>query len=324
MGWCMQNTELVGTERRLGRRGRAAGIALTLAGVMGLGACDGASEREPGPVRVVVSIAPLAGVVAAVAPEDAEVTTLIPVGASPHGFQPRPSDVRELGRADVVVVVGLGVEGGMTRAIAEAERRGARVVRFADVVGIASDHDHGHDHGHDHDHAHGGADDPHLWLDPALMGELVEAVERALGAAVPGGEDASLAERASGMRAQIAVLDAEIAERLQPFAGARIVTHHGAFGRYAERYGLVIAEVMRPVESAEPTAGELAAVRDALAAGDIRAVFVEPQFDARVLREQATRAGVPVGELDPLGSGDWFAMMRANTDEIVRTLGGDG
>ena len=34
-------------------------------------------------------------------------------------------------------------------------------------------------------------------------------------------------------------------------------------------------------------------------------------------------AGVPVGVLDPLGDGDWSAMMLRNLDELVRVLSGE-
>ncbi|MEQ8850447.1 MAG: metal ABC transporter substrate-binding protein [Phycisphaerales bacterium] len=280
------------------------------------------SGREPGPMRVVVSIAPLESVVRGVAPEGAVVETIIPASASPHGFQPKPSDVRALERADLIVVVGLGMEGGLTRYVRDLEHRGTRVVEFAGVVGIE-----GHDH-HGHDHSHDGDDDPHLWLDAAMMLELVDALESEMIPAMrgtdSGSDDAVLATpvRADGQRALIRAADAEARAALEPFAGARIVTHHGAFGRFCARYGVEVAAVLRPVEGAEPSPGELAAVRDAIAAGGVRGAFTEPQFDGRELRAIAERAGIPVGSLDPLGGSTWMEMMRANTDEITRVLGG--
>ncbi len=298
------------------------GIGVFAAGL--LGGC-GETPREPGPMRVVVSIAPLEGVVRGVAPEDAEVSTLIPTGANPHGYQPRPSDVRALERADLIVVVGLGNEGGLGRYVRGLQDRGTRVVTFADVVGIGGD-DH-HHHGHDHDHAHDDAEaDAHLWLDADLMVELVGAVEVALAeVAKEIGSDASgFVERAAGVRDQIQLVDAKVRASLTPYAGARLVTHHNAFARFAQRYGIEIAEVMRPVDGAEPTPGEIGAVRAALSAGDVRGVFTEPQYDGRELTRIAAEMGIPSGQLDPLGSGDWGAMMWANAEELIRVfeLGG--
>ncbi len=287
-----------------------------------LGGC-GERPREPGPMRVVVSLAPLEGVVRGIAPEGSVVSTLIPTGVDPHRFQPKPSDVRAMEDADLVVVVGLGNEGGLERYVRGLEDRGTRVVTFADVVGIdAGHHHHHHDHSHGHSHDHGESD-MHLWLDASLMHELISALEGELAEIAAGIDDvdgSAIGGRAAAVRATIDAVDAEVRALMEPYAGYRLVTHHDAFSRFAERYGVEIAEVMRPVDGAEPTPGEMNAVREALAGGDIRGVFTEPQYNGRELTEIASEIGIPIGELDPLGTGDWGAMMKSNAQELVRVF----
>jgi zinc transport system substrate-binding protein len=178
-----------------------------------------------------------------------------------------------------------------------------------------------HDHRAD-EHKHGV--DPHVWLDPVLVLELVPAIRSAIQSATalrgePRAEE--LETKEADMLARVREVDQAYRTRLAPLAGRAIVTHHAAFDRLADRYGLRIAAVIREVESGEPTPGAIAHVVEAIRKESVPAIFVEPQFDASVGARIAREAGVELGHLDPLGNGDWFAMMHANLAEIVRAFG---
>ncbi len=288
-------------------------MALTLLGVVGviMASCSRSpSPSDDGRVRVLVSIPPLAGLVEALLPEGAEVETLIPPGSSVHSYQLRPDDRARVARADLVLMVGLGLEG---RASSLLESAGDRLIRFDHVAGLEGEDDHtGHDH--DHDHAH--TIDPHLWLDPDLVLRLIDALEIRL-AAINDVDRDSLAARAAFLRERTQMLDFTYRSTLADRRGQAIVTHHDAWSRLADRYGLRVAAVLRPVASGEPTPGELAKAREAIQREGVTTIFVEPQFDAALARRLAASAGVKVAVLDPIGGGDWFAMMRANLDALV-------
>lgn len=272
---------------------------------------DARAATGDDPVRVVVSIPPLAGLIEGLAGDGAEVTVLVPPGGSAHGFELTPSDVNAIGRADVVVLVGAGLDTAVERVASRSG--GVTIVNFAAVVGVGgvgASHDHAEDDEH-HDHDHAGPD-PHLWLDPVLCEALVTEVGRALGAP---------ADRVEARRAELRRLDEELRAMLAPLAGRSIVTHHDSFSRFADRYGFVIAAVVRPLDSVEPTPGELSRAAEAVRASGASAILIEPQMPAGAAERLAELTGVRIGTLDPLGSGDYFAMMRANAAELVRVMG---
>lgn len=310
------------------------------------------------PLTVVVTVPPLAELVRRLAPPDATVSILIPPGRSEHGYEMTPSEMMTLGAADVVFYVGLGleaqVEGFLKDHPAPAEGVHSRqVVCFADAVNVHVDahgdvHDHDDAEGHDHEHAdaqdanddghHHGPIDPHLWLDPELVKAVVPVLDRAMSRAMQSGAakdsatqsgatqstqpgEQSLSPAAIKLIEEIDALDRELRERLAPLAGRTIVTHHAAWGRFAARYGLKVAAVIRPVEGAEPTPGQVAAAVEAIRSQHAAAIFIEPQFSPVMAKRIADVAGVKVGTLDPLGSGEWFSLMRANADSVVKTLG---
>lgn len=282
------------------------------------------APREAGPVRVVVSVPPLAGLVESLLPEGAEVRVLVPPGGSPHGYAPTPSDVAAVGRADLVVLIGMGIESGLPASV----RDGARVVSMAGVLGM--DADDGHDHAHDHDHDHGAHDgaDPHLWLDPSLVEEFLPALaERVIAAMERAGADAAatgaVAGRLAGLLADVREVDAAYRERLAAHQGAVVITQHAAWSRLTDRYGLVVASEIQVAEQTGPSAGRMAEIVRTAEALGVRAVLTEPQMNAAVAERLAERLGVPLGSLDPLGTGDWAGMMHANLDALVWALGGD-
>jgi ABC-type Zn uptake system ZnuABC Zn-binding protein ZnuA len=314
----------------IGSRGWGVPVGWLMA-VLSLGLVAGCGSRtetprEAGPVRVVVSVPPLASLVRSLLPGEAEVRVLVPPGGSPHGYAPSPSDIASVGRADLVVLVGMGIESGLPASV----REGARVLSMAGALGLQAGDEHHDDHGHDHDHdhaAHGGAD-PHLWLDPSLveafLPELAEGVVRALErAGADGATTGAVAGRLAGLLAEVREVDAVYREQLAAHQGAVVITQHAAWSRLTDRYGLVVASEIQVAEQTGPSAGRMAEIVRTAEARGVRAVLTEPQMNRAVAERLAEQLGVPLGTLDPLGTGDWAAMMYGNLDALVSVLGGN-
>jgi len=310
--------------------------------------CDRA-DRADGPLRIGVTIPPLKEFARALAPEDAEVSVLLPPGASPHGHEPTPGSIARLVRSDVVVLVGLGLEPRAHAALNKHPRPWRRQVIFSDVLdheeltgyqealeASGSAHDCGHDHsshkhasehGHACDHPHGPVDQ-HLWLDPVLVERLIPALRREIEAALvdlnrfDDGAKARLDEAERRLLEQVRDVHREYELGLKELKHRTIVTHHDAYGRIAARYGLHVAAVIRPIDSVEATPGAVRNAVDSIRAFEVPAIFIEPQFSAGAAGRIAEHTGVRVLTLDPLGDGDWQAMMRRNLESLRDGLGG--
>lgn len=286
-----------------------------------------APEPEENAIRIVCSIPPVAGLARLLdggdGPVRLDIRTVLPPGVSEHGFEVTPTAAASLARADLVIVVGAGLDPQVESA-AQRARPTPVVVRFADVVGVESDIDHDHAHDDGHNHAHGV--DPHLWLDPVLVEQCVPALRRSIeDVAIRAGLDADAVRMQMNDAERRALetvrsIDAAHRERLEPFEGRAIATHHAAFGRLADRYGLVVAAVVRIAPTSEPTPAAVAEVSRLARERSVGAIFVEPQSSAREVERLADAASLRVLTLDPLGDGDWAAMMRTNLDALVEGL----
>jgi zinc transport system substrate-binding protein len=283
-------------------------------------------------LRIVVTIPPLAGIVRGVATEDVRLSTLIAPGKSEHGYELTPQNLADLASADIVVYVGLDLDPHIARFVKEHPSAQRRVVCFADAVGFTpastEEHHDAHEEAEEHDgdgHHHGV--DPHLWLDPQLVVKVLPSIataiaeaQKAKGAGGPAAAEATMT-RSRAMADRVRALDIELAKTLEPLKGQAIVTHHNAWGRFASRYGLHIAAVIREIEGQEPTPESIAKSVEAVRSQHARGIFVEPQFNPAAAEAIAKAAGVRLGVLDPLGHGDWFELMRTNTKSLVETLG---
>lgn len=275
---------------------RALAAAVLAAGALLIAACGSDGGDTKGSLRVVVSEAPVAEWVIAVGGEAVTVRTLVPLGADVHTFALSPDDLRAVGDADLVVLVGAGLEASFEAPVRENVR--GQLLVLADVLDFqpfpepaeeGADHDHAHDHG---------PLDPHIWLDADLSAEAARAIARALGELRPG-ERETFAANAEAYAARLAEADAEVRARLTSLPPQRryLVTFHDAYGYFARRYGLEVLGFVVENPDEEPSAAEVARLIARIRELGITRIYREPQFSARVIDQIARETGAEVREL---------------------------
>lgn len=319
------------TQRDASRRRPILGLSLALAvlpAVVGCGSpADPAAER--GKLAVVTTTTVLADLVAQVGGERVEVTSLVPSGGEVHTFDPGPADVVRIGEADLVVLNGLGLDEWLGQLVVDAGGSAPVVELGEDLPGVeyleGGDHEGPGHEDDDHGEAAAGAN-PHLWLNVAYARLYVDRIAAALMAADPG-DAAAYEARATEFGEDLDALDAEIRDGLAaiPAENRRIVSFHEAFPYFAAAYGLEVVGVIVDAPGQDPSAGEIAALVDAIRESGARAVFAEAQFSPDLARTVATEAGVPVvADLytDSLGEpvDTYEGMMRWNADRTVEAL----
>jgi manganese/iron transport system substrate-binding protein len=262
-------------------------------------------------VEVVVSLDLFADFVRQVGGDRVDVSSLIPAGADPHTYEPTPSRVANLTKADLVIVNGLGLEAAVQDVIDQNTPSSTPVVELSEGLSvITTDHD----------------SNPHLWLNVENAMAYVERIRDALVEVDPAGAETYRAN-ADSYLAELQTLDQEVAAAIDsiPPERRKLVTFHDAFPYMAQRYGLEVVGVVVASPGKEPSAKDVADLVDAITAEDVPAVFKEPQFNARVLELAADDAGVEVctlysGALDKKVD-TYIKLMRFDASELVRCLG---
>jgi hypothetical protein len=191
------------------------------------------------------------------------------------------------------------------------------------------DHAHEEDeHGHHH-----GEFDPHIWHDPNNAVVMVENIRDALIAADP--TNAAVYEaNAEAYITQLQELDTYIREQVStiPETNRMLFTSHDTFGYFGDEYGFAIDSAIESVstETADPAAGEIAALVTEIQKTGVPAIFAENITNPALIEQIANEAGVTVaptlytdalGQLGTPGE-TYLSMVRYNVDTIVAALGG--
>jgi len=132
-------------------------ILLVFTLLVAISGCSPAASPEEETVVVAVSINPLASLTHHVGGERVEILRLVPPGASPHTYEPTPSQIARMGDADVLFLIGLGLEFWAEDLVSAADNPELVVVQTSrGIEPIEKNH--------------------HIWLDPAnaiLQAELI-------------------------------------------------------------------------------------------------------------------------------------------------------
>jgi len=267
-------------------------------------------------LQVETSVKPLQLVAAALVDGIAEPGLLVPPDASPHHYALKPSDMRALAAADLVVWVGPELELFLVKPLQQTD---ARILQLMAVGASTATEHHDHEEGHHHEV------DAHIWMDPVLMLEAAAKMRDALLELAPQQREKIVANYDRFSKA-LQERDRTLRERLAPLGDRGFIVFHDAYGRFVEHYGLKQLGYITVDPGRQPGARRLGEIRRQLAAQDAVCVFSEPQFRAAVVEAVTADTGVRHGELDPLarqfapGPDAYLDYLEALADEFERCL----
>ncbi|MGP2462149.1 zinc ABC transporter substrate-binding protein ZnuA [Pantoea ananatis] len=269
------------------------------------------SAALPAHADIVASIKPVGFIASAIADGVTPVEVLLPDGASEHDYALRPSDVKRLQNADLVVWVGPEMEAFMTKSAASLpEKKNLDIVQISGVKPLllrgGEDDDH-HDHDdaeHDHDeahHHHHGEFNMHLWMSPEIAKKTAVAIHGKLLELMPQ-DKAKLDANLQHFEAELADTDKRIISQLAPVKDKGYFVFHDAYTYFEKHYGLSPTGHFTVNPEIQPGAQRLHQIRTQLVEKKAVCVFAEPQFRPAVIDAVARGTQVRKGTLDPLGT----------------------
>ncbi|MFP7410349.1 zinc ABC transporter substrate-binding protein ZnuA [Aeromonas veronii] len=289
-------------------------------------------------IEVLTTIKPLGFIAAAITDGVSEPKVLLPTGASPHDFSLRPSDIRSINSADLVVWVGSELEGFMAKplanhphALALTQVEGMPLFNYATQDSHDShdhdDHDHAaHEHG-DHDEGHEGHHhegvDPHIWLGPTQSKVIAKAIASELGKLDPANQaryDANLA----AFDTKVDAKDKVIAGQMKAVNEKGYFVFHEAYGYWERHYGMSSKGHFTVSPERRPGAKTLVDIRKALEEKQASCIYAEPQFSPAVIESVARNTGAKVllldevGEQVPLGPDGYPQFMQQLADAFAQ------
>jgi len=249
-------------------------------------------------MTVFVSILPQKYFVQQICREFAEVQVMVPPGASPATYEPKPRQMAAISKTRIYFSIGVPFESAWLMKIAAANPDMAVVPtdRGIKKQPIAVHHRHQDEKQPEHSTL-----DPHIWLSPPLVMVQARTILEALQEADP--THRSVYE--NNYRAfisQLSDLDAELRRIFSGRFGQQFMVFHPSWGYFAQAYGL--KQVSIEIEGKEPKPAQLRELIEQAREDDIKFVFVQPQFSVRSAKSIAREISGQVVFADPMAE-DW-------------------
>lgn len=286
-----------------------------------------APTQEPGSktLSVMASFYPVYDFTQKIGGNRVTVTDMVPAGTEPHDWEPSPSDITALEKANVFVYSGAGMEHWADSVLATLENKSLVTVEASQGVSLLAGH--GSEEGEE-DHGESSAFDPHVWLSPKNAKIEMENIKNALVQADPDGKDYYESNYAT-WSAECDKLDQEFQDSLSVLPNKDIVVSHEAFGYLCDSYGLTQLGIEGITPDSEPDPARMAEIQDFVTTHHVKVIFSEDLVSPKVAQAIADATGATVETLNPLegltdqqltAGEDYFSVMRSNLQLLETAL----
>jgi len=290
---------------------------------------DPASAQQPGKLKVITSLFPLQEFAQAVGGENIQADLLLPPGAEPHTWDPKPSDVAKIAKADVFIYIGPMMEPWAAKVLKAANNPKLQVLEASRGLPLREAREHESDPKHSKRKSDEGHLDPHIWLDFSLDLKIVDSI-----AAVFSAKDSPHASfyknRAESYKEKLTAVDQTYQGTLSKCRHRQIIIGgHSAFAYLAKRYNLEQVALYGISPNAEPTPKKLASAIQSAQEHKAKYIFFEILVNPKLAQVLAKEAGVGTLVLqtghnltkDQLNKKVSFLdLMRSNLENLSRGL----
>jgi ABC-type Zn uptake system ZnuABC Zn-binding protein ZnuA len=279
-------------------------------------------------VRLVATTTDLVSLARTVAGDLAAVDVMIPPGADPESFEPRPSDLAKLKDAHMVIRIGLGYDHWLDKLLSlngdeTISRGGPGYVDASIGIGLLEVKGRNVDITGTDSHAHGLAN-PHYWLDPANAEIITGAIAEAMSAVAPQSATA-IADNRKRFLAQLETRIAEWESMLKPYRGAKLIAYHNTWPYFARHFRLNILDAIETKEGVPPSPARLAKLASIIRDQKVRVILQEPIAPDDASQLLARRTGATLIKLAPsVGSipatADYISLFGYNVATLAHAL----
>jgi len=245
-----------------------------------------------GKVDVVVSILPQKTFVEKVAGDLVDVTVMVAPGASPAVYEPKPSQMKKITKAQIYFSIGVPFEKAW---LPRFKAQNPSMLLFDTAKGIKKLSM--QEHHHNHHHHSSSTLDPHIWLSPSLVKIQAKNIADALKKIDPNHKTV-YENNLNKFEQEIDELNRRLFKILKPCQGKAMMVFHPSWGYFAKEYGL--EQIPIEVEGKEPKSKELVKIIHEAKEEGVKTVFVQPQFSKRTAKVIADSIGAEIVEADPV------------------------
>lgn len=263
-------------------------------------------------MQIVTDIAPVHSLVSMVIGEHADITLLVPPSQSPHSFSLKPSQIRAMNHASLIVILSDNFTPALSRHINSLENKKALLLKLSNSSDIQTEddqetHQPQHEHATKSDNASNTSanihaariNDAHTWLNAE---NAITWIDRIADMAIQLDKEnqSSYLLNAKNAKVDLTALHTSLKNQLTSVQSAHYIVYHDAYQHFAEGYNLQKPVAIALSDARAPGAKKLREIREKVKHSTC--VFSEILHGDSIV--DTVTEGLPVkrGVLDPIGS----------------------
>ncbi len=282
---------------------KLSGIArLMVVGLLafGLQACSQGLRKQSERI-VSVSIQPIGYFVDRLTENALHLNVMVPSGVSHGAYSPTPQQFMRLSDCDMYLRIGyLGYEQAWIGRLNELNPS-MKVINLSEHVTLirGMEIDHG-------DHKHEGGVDPHIWMSPLVMKDLLPVISNAITKVYPEME-AVIVRNYPELESEIDALHHGFMELSATLTNKSFMIYHPALTYLARDYGFTQVSIEH--EGKEPSPAMLGRIIREARDYSASVIFIQEEYDMRSAELISKETGARLLQINPLAY-DWMASMQ--------------
>jgi len=251
-------------------------------------------------INTVVSILPEKTFVKAIGGDKVNVSLMVLPGNSPHTYEPKPSQMKDVAKADLYFAIGVEFEKVWLDKFKSLNSK-MQIVDLAAGIekrSITDSHLHEHNAHHKEMHETTHAKDPHIWTDPKNVETIAKHIYETL-VEVDANNAAYYKTNYETFLAKVTETDRQIKEILSDTPkDTKFMVFHPSWGYFAHAYSLTQLPV--EIEGKSPKPKELIVLINEAKKEKIKAIFTQPEFSDSMAKVMASELHIDVIKVSPL------------------------
>lgn len=255
---------------------------------------------------VISSVKPIGFITQAITSGITDAEILLPDGASPHTYSLKPSDLKNIKSAELVIWVGEDMETFMPTLLKNIDKQ--KQIELMEIPAIKTllrtnhdDHSHEEINHHQSDHDHHGEYDEHIWLSTEIAKIIAQSIHDKLITLYPD-KKIKIDENLNEFTIKLSETEQNIAKKLINVQNRGYFVFHDAYGYFESQFRLKNLGSFTINPAVQPGAQKVYAIQQKLKEHQAVCVFIEPQFSPAVIEKLVNGTNVRIGELNPLGT----------------------
>lgn len=241
------------------------------------------------------------------------------IGGCIHDYVLSTTELVTLAKADALVINGAGMEGFMDKVISNFDNLDIIDASTGiNVIHTECDEEHNNHEGHSHE------TNTHVFVSVRnYIKQIQNICDRIVDIDRVNAD--KYKQNTEVYIVNLQKLEQEIESCMAAIRNRNIVTFHNTFDYFAKDYGLNVIATIENEHGKTPSAGEIAELVEKIKQNDVGAIFVEPEYNVKIVNAIAKETGVDVYTLNPVTSGandknEYINIMRENLRVLKEAL----